>query len=87
MSTLIVVPASFRRVRQVAEASWGKRFGTPAAHLRMTLRHPWEVAITIVSPFVAATLQLLIPHLLRRAVDQAQGVMVAGGGTAAEQAL
>lgn len=53
----------------------------------MTLRNTWQVAMTIASTFVAATLQLLIPHSLRRAIDQAQGVMVAGGGTAAEQAL
>ncbi|WP_442920336.1 hypothetical protein [Mesorhizobium sp. WSM4983] len=65
----------------------GKGLGTPAAHLGMTLRHTWQVAMTIASTFVAATLQLLIPHSLRRAIDQAQGVMVAGGGTAAEQAL
>ncbi|TGV95648.1 ABC transporter transmembrane domain-containing protein, partial [Mesorhizobium sp. M2E.F.Ca.ET.154.01.1.1] len=55
--------------------------------VRMTLRHPWQVAITIVSTFIAATLQLLIPRLLGRAIDQAQGVMAEGAGTAAQHAL
>ena len=54
---------------------------------RMCLRHPWQVAIAIVSTFVAADLQLFIPRLLGQAVDQAQGVIGAGAGAAAEQAL
>ena len=71
----------------VAEASWGKGLSTLLRITRMTLRHPWQVAITIVSTFIAATLQLFIPRLLGRAVDQAQGVMAAGAGAAAEHAL
>nr|WP_245430193.1 ABC transporter ATP-binding protein [Mesorhizobium loti] len=54
----------------------------------MNLRHPWQVALAIGSTMVAVILQLLIPQLLGRAVDQTQ---VAIGGavtvTAAEQAL
>ncbi|RWK07439.1 ABC transporter ATP-binding protein [Mesorhizobium sp.] len=71
----------------VAEASWGKGLSTLLRITRMTLRHPWQVAITIVSTFIAATLQLLIPRLLGRAIDQAQGVMAEGAGTAAQHAL
>lgn len=71
----------------VAEASWGKGLSTLLRIVRMTLRHPWQVAVTLVSTFIAATLQLFIPRLLGRAIDQAQGVMAAGAGTAAEQAL
>ncbi|TPN80463.1 ABC transporter ATP-binding protein [Mesorhizobium sp. CU2] len=71
----------------VAEASWGKGVSTLIRIMRMTLRHPWQVTITIVSTFIAATLQLFIPRLLGRAIDQAQGVMAAGGGAVAEQAL
>ncbi|RWK62135.1 MAG: ABC transporter ATP-binding protein [Mesorhizobium sp.] len=71
----------------VAEASWGKGLSTLLRIVRMTLRHPWQVAITIVSTFIAATLQLFIPRLLGRAIDQAQGIMTAGAGPAAEQAL
>nr|WP_123150809.1 ABC transporter ATP-binding protein [Mesorhizobium delmotii] len=71
----------------VAEASWGKGLSTLLRIVRMTLRHPWQVAITIVSTFIAATLQLFIPRLLGRAIDQAQGVLTAGAGPAAEHAL
>ncbi|TIS62094.1 MAG: ABC transporter ATP-binding protein [Mesorhizobium sp.] len=71
----------------VAEASWGKGLSTLLRIMRMTLRHRWQVAITIVSTFIAATLQLLIPRLLGRAIDQAQGVMAEGAGAAAQQAL
>ncbi|TIX77027.1 MAG: ABC transporter ATP-binding protein, partial [Mesorhizobium sp.] len=68
----------------VAEASWGKGLSTLLRIVRMTLRHPWQVAITIISTFIAATLQLFIPRLLGRAIDQAQGVFA---GPAAEHAL
>lgn len=71
----------------VAEASWGKGLSTLLRITRMTLRHPWQVAVTIISTFIAATLQLFIPRLLGQAIDQAQGVMVQGAGAAAEHAL
>ncbi|TIT00738.1 MAG: ABC transporter ATP-binding protein [Mesorhizobium sp.] len=71
----------------VAEASWGKGLSTLLRIVRLTLRHPWQVAITIISTFIAATLQLFIPRLLGRAIDQAQGVLTAGAGPAAEHAL
>ena len=72
----------------VAKASWGKGVGTLWRITRLNLRHPWQVTVCIVSTFIAATLQLLIPRLLGRAVDQAQGVMMDGAaGQAAEQAL
>ncbi|WP_245273668.1 ABC transporter ATP-binding protein [Mesorhizobium sp. WSM3224] len=54
----------------------------------MNLWHPWQVAFAIGSTLVAATLQLLIPQLIGRAVDQVQtannGDFSAG---AVEQAL
>ena len=72
----------------VAKASWGKGVGTLWRITRLNLRHPWQVAICIVSTFIAATLQLFIPRLLGRAVDQAHGVLGSGtAGVAAEQAL
>ncbi|WP_167480609.1 ABC transporter ATP-binding protein [Mesorhizobium waimense] len=80
-------PERGKSFAHVAEASWGKGLSTLLRIVRMTLRHPWQVAITIVSTFIAATLQLFIPRLLGRAIDQAQGVMAAGAGTAAEHAL
>lgn len=70
----------------VAKASWGRGVGTLWRIARLNLRHPWQVTICIVSTFIAATLQLFVPRLLGRAVDQAQGILGAGG-TATEQAL
>ena len=69
----------------VAKASWGKGVGTLWRITRLNLRHPWQVTVCIVSTFIAATLQLMIPRLLGHAVDQAQGLGTAGA--AAEQAL
>jgi ATP-binding cassette subfamily B protein len=71
----------------VTEASWGKGLSTLLRITRLTLRHPWQVAVTIASTFTAATLQLFIPRLLGRAVDQAHGVLAAGPGAATEHAL
>ncbi|MGX9147552.1 ABC transporter ATP-binding protein [Mesorhizobium sp. 128a] len=52
----------------------------------MNLRHPWQVAFAIGATFIAATLQLLIPKLLGKAVDQVRiGGVISGG--AVEQAL
>ena len=73
-------PQRGKSFAHVAEASWGKGLSTLLRITRMTLRHPWQVAITIVSTFIAATLQLFIPRLLGQAIDQAQGVMAAGAG-------
>ncbi|HVZ33255.1 MAG TPA: ABC transporter ATP-binding protein, partial [Polyangiaceae bacterium] len=53
---------------------------------RLNLRHPWQITICIISTFIAATLQLLIPRLLGHAVDQAQGI-AGGSATAAQQGL
>ncbi|MDW6020398.1 ABC transporter ATP-binding protein [Mesorhizobium sp. BAC0120] len=80
-------PQRGKAFAHVAEASWGKGLGTLLRITRMTLRHPWQVAIAIVSTFIAATLQLFIPRLLGRAVDQAEGVLAAGPGGATEHAL
>lgn len=51
----------------------------------LTMRHPWQVVITIVACLVASVLQLAMPVLLGQAVDHAEGVV--GGGQAATQAL
>lgn len=71
----------------VAEASWGKGLSTLLRITRMTLRHPWQVAITLISTFLAATFQLFIPRLLGQAIDQAHGVMGQGADSGAEHAL
>ncbi len=46
----------------------------------MTLRHPWQVTAAIAATFVAASLQLAIPRLLGKAVDQTQDVLTAAAG-------
>src|SRR5690606_40880914 len=72
----------------VEAAGWGQGLGTLMRITRMTLRHPWQVTIAIGSTVVAATLQLSIPQLLGRAVDETQIVMTGGtAGAAAESAL
>ncbi|MDO8359237.1 MAG: ABC transporter ATP-binding protein, partial [Devosia sp.] len=70
----------------VAKASWGKGVGTLWRITRLNLRHPWQVTACLVSTFIAATLQLFMPRLLGRAVDEAQGILGAGSA-AAESAL
>ncbi|WP_432757203.1 ABC transporter ATP-binding protein [Consotaella aegiceratis] len=70
----------------VAAAEWGRGLGTLLRIIHMALRHPWQVAISIGATLVAATLQLTIPLLLGRAIDQTQGV-VDGGGEATDGAL
>ena len=72
----------------VAEAQWGQGLGTLVRITRMNLRHPWLVAVTLVSTVIASGLQLLIPRLLGQAVDEAHGLATAGvAGHAAESAL
>jgi len=72
----------------VNAASWGKGLNILARITRMNFRHPWQVTFAIGSTVIAATLQLSIPQLLGRAVDQAQSVFAGGAaGAVAEQAL
>jgi len=72
----------------VAAAGWGRGLSTLLRITRMTFRHPWQVTITLVATFAAATLQLMIPRLLGQAVDQAHGVVASGSaGDAAQAAL
>ena len=54
--------------------------------LRIGMETPWQVAFALVSTLFAAVLQLVIPQLLGRAVDQTQ-VVALGGDDAATRAL
>jgi hypothetical protein len=54
--------------------------------LRIGMETPWQVAFALVSTLFAAVLQLIIPQLLGRAVDQTQ-VVATGGDDAATRAL
>ncbi|RAZ71772.1 ABC transporter ATP-binding protein [Mesorhizobium atlanticum] len=60
-------------------------FSTIARITRMNLRQPWLVTMAIGSTLVAASLQLLIPALLGKAIDQTQLAMGAGVSAAATQ--
>jgi len=73
-------------LQHVDSAKWGRGFSTLVRIIRLVLRHPWQVAVAIVATFIAAGLQLMIPRLLGRAVDEAQGV-VAAADAGAETAL
>ena len=73
-------------LQHVDSAKWGRGFSTLLRIIRLVLRHPWQVAVAIVATFIAAGLQLMIPRLLGRAVDEAQGV-VAAADAGAETAL
>ncbi|MER9767944.1 ABC transporter ATP-binding protein/permease [Mesorhizobium sp. M0189] len=72
----------------VEAARWGQDLSTLFRITRMNLRHPWQVAFAMGSTIMAAILQLLIPQLLGRAVDQTQTAIGGGvAGAAAGQAL
>ncbi len=66
----------------------GRDLSTLLRITRMSLRHRWQVAFAIGSTLVAVILQLLIPQLLGRAIDQSH-IAIGGGvtGAAAEGAL
>jgi ATP-binding cassette subfamily B protein len=49
----------------------------------LTLRYPWQVAITLVATLLAVGLQLAIPRLLGQAVDRAEGVIDGSAGAEA----
>lgn len=53
---------------------------------KMSWETPWQVVVALLSTLIASTLQLIIPQLLGRAVDQTQAVW-ATGQDAAEAAL
>ncbi|MGH6924317.1 MAG: ABC transporter ATP-binding protein [Propylenella sp.] len=67
----------------VRAAGWGAGVNTIVRIVRMTLRHPWQVAIAFLATLAACSFQLTIPLLLGRAVDQTQQVAIAGEQTEA----
>jgi ATP-binding cassette subfamily B protein len=84
LTTQSIADLSRRRdaLADAAAAHWGRGFNTLIRITRMTLRHHWQASVAIVSTFIAAGLQLAIPRLLGRAVDQTQGVLTAVDGSA-----
>ena len=65
----------------VTAAGWGRGLNALMRIARMCFRHPWQAGAAIGSTFVAAGLQLTIPRLLGRAVDESQQAL-AGAGAA-----
>lgn len=66
---------------------WRSGLKTVMRVTRLAFQTPWMVAIALVSTLVAAVLQLLIPVLLGRAIDQTQMLANDNGGDAASSAL
>jgi ATP-binding cassette subfamily B protein len=88
--TLIAATRPERRddpLAHVKAAEWGKGLGTLWRITRLTARHPWQASISILATIIACTFQLIIPRLLGRAVDEAQGILKADTAVAAEHAL
>lgn len=79
-------PGREASLAHVRAAGWGRGVNALVRITRMAARHPWQAGAAILATFVAAGLQLAIPRLLGRAVDQTQAV-VAGDAAAAQAAL
>lgn len=72
----------------VKAAGWGKGLSILTRITVMAFRHPWQSGAAIGATFIASAFQLMIPELLGRAVDQAQGIMASGSlGVEAQDAL
>lgn len=72
----------------VKAAGWGKGLSILTRITVMALRHPWQSALAIGATFIASGFQLMIPQLLGRAIDEAQGVGAGGSaGAVAQDAL
>ncbi len=71
-------------MRPTDTVGWKSGLSTIARVTRLALRTPWMVAIAIGSTVIASGLQLLVPILLGRAVDQTQAL--ANGSSASATA-
>ncbi len=82
--------ASLRRpleVMAIADAhSWRGGLQTLWRMTRIALLTPWQVTFALIATLVSATMQLIIPRLLGRAIDQTQ-LLVSGETQAARSAL
>lgn len=64
----------------VRAAGWGKGLSILTRITVMALRHPWQTSAAIGATFIASGFQLMIPLLLGRAIDEAQGIGAGGSG-------
>ena len=62
-------------MRPTNTVGWKSGFNTIKRVTRLALKSPWMVAIALVSTVIAAGLQLMVPILLGRAVDQTQALV------------
>lgn len=84
-------PAAARRPVEVMRAadtlSWRMGLATMWRVAAYAGETPWQVVVALVSTVLAATLQLMIPQLLGRAIDQTQVATTGLGEGAVERAL
>ena len=73
--------------RTYSEAGLSKGLGTITRLTGYALQTPWLVAIALVSTIIAACLQLLIPILLGRAIDQSHQLLSGAGQSATGEML
>ncbi|MFW5654036.1 MAG: ABC transporter ATP-binding protein [Roseicyclus sp.] len=73
------MPSPVEIMRPTDTVSWSGGARTVKRVARLALRHPAAAATAIVATILAAVMQLLIPVLLGRAVDQTQGLGLPGG--------
>jgi ATP-binding cassette subfamily B protein len=72
----------------VRAAGWGKGLSILTRITVMAFRHPWQTGLAIGATFIASGFQLMIPLLLGRAIDEAQGIGAGGSaGAVAQDAL
>ncbi len=65
-------------MRPTDTVGWAAGMRTIWRVTQMSWATPWIAVISLVSTFIAASLQLLVPLLLGRAVDQTQALLAAG---------
>jgi ATP-binding cassette subfamily B protein len=73
-------------MRPTDTVSWKSGFNTIKRVTRLALKTPWMVAIALGSTVIASALQLLVPILLGRAVDQTQALVSDPAGAEAATA-
>ena len=62
-------------MRPTDTVGWKSGFNTIKRVTLLALKSPWMVAISLVSSVIATALQLMVPILLGRAVDQTQALV------------
>lgn len=74
-------------MRPADTVGWRAGMATIRRVMGLAWQSPWTVTAALVATLIAAVLQLLIPILLGRAVDQTQTLLTGQGGAAAQDPL